>query len=510
MTGNFQKSIKNVAISIGSSIFSIVLSFFSRSFFIHFLSVEYLGISGLFANILTILSFSEMGIGNVMVYSLYDPLKRSDHQKIKALLRVYQKAFWVVAGFILVAGSILNPFIMSLIRSAPDVPENIHLLFALYLCNTVMSYLYTYKKTMLLADQKNYIASIVTSTMNAVMILCQCILLYLTRSFVLYLLCQIVCTFLINIILTKIVNKQYPYLLDTNEEKLEPAQIRKLFSNIKALAISKVSGVVSSGTDNIIISKMFGIVPVGLVANYTLLINSVNSIFYTALTSVSGSIGSFNVDSTPSAKQTVFDQLFMVVFCLYSFICTCLLVLTQPFITLWLGEAYVMPSWVLIHLVIGIYVGSMNYPVYSFRTTAGLFQEVQYVYVACAITNVVLSILLGEIFNVAGVFMATWVSKLMLTEVADSYFTYKRVLQKNPWLYWCKYASFAMFAAVNALICWFVVTLVPTPGWFGFILKCVTCGLLNISINLCVLRKTCVFQTLRKRFDVLYHRRFCQ
>ena len=40
----------------------------------YYLSAEYLGLNGLFTNILTILSLVELGIGPAMTFSLYKPL----------------------------------------------------------------------------------------------------------------------------------------------------------------------------------------------------------------------------------------------------------------------------------------------------------------------------------------------------------------------------------------------------------------------------------------------------
>ena len=50
---------------------------------------EYLGISGLFSNILTLLSLTDMGIGTVLIYSMYEPLANKNEQKLKELMNQY-------------------------------------------------------------------------------------------------------------------------------------------------------------------------------------------------------------------------------------------------------------------------------------------------------------------------------------------------------------------------------------------------------------------------------------
>ena len=62
----------NLLVSVGGQLFSILLSFISRMFFIHYLSAEYLGLNGLFTDVLGILNLAELGIGTAMIFSLYE------------------------------------------------------------------------------------------------------------------------------------------------------------------------------------------------------------------------------------------------------------------------------------------------------------------------------------------------------------------------------------------------------------------------------------------------------
>ena len=70
-----------------------LLAFFSRIIFARVLSQEYLGVSGLFTSILTVLSLAELGIGDAICYSLYEPLAKRDTEKVKALMQFYGKIY---------------------------------------------------------------------------------------------------------------------------------------------------------------------------------------------------------------------------------------------------------------------------------------------------------------------------------------------------------------------------------------------------------------------------------
>ena len=65
--------------------------FISRTVIIMVLSVEYVGLSGLFSNVLSMLSLAELGIGEAIVFSLYKPVADNDTKKINAIMAFYQE-----------------------------------------------------------------------------------------------------------------------------------------------------------------------------------------------------------------------------------------------------------------------------------------------------------------------------------------------------------------------------------------------------------------------------------
>ena len=120
---------------------TILFSFVSRTIFIRFLSAEYLGISGLFSNVLTILSFAELGIGEAMVYAMYKPAKENDQEMLNSLLAVYQKAYAGIAIVVGIIGVILSFFLNSIVSEPPHIPENLQMIFWFFIANNVASYL---------------------------------------------------------------------------------------------------------------------------------------------------------------------------------------------------------------------------------------------------------------------------------------------------------------------------------------------------------------------------------
>ena len=84
-----QQVLLNSSVTFGCQIISLILGFVCRTVFTRMLGAEYLGISGLFTNILTILSFAELGIGSALVYRMYEPLAKKDYKKLHLFMELY-------------------------------------------------------------------------------------------------------------------------------------------------------------------------------------------------------------------------------------------------------------------------------------------------------------------------------------------------------------------------------------------------------------------------------------
>ena len=64
--------------SVAIRVSTLLLSFASRTVFIYVLGAEYLGLNGLFTNILSFLALSELGLGSAIAFLLYKPIAEND------------------------------------------------------------------------------------------------------------------------------------------------------------------------------------------------------------------------------------------------------------------------------------------------------------------------------------------------------------------------------------------------------------------------------------------------
>ena len=110
-------SMMNTSVALLAQVSAILMGFFTRVVFTRTLSEGYVGINGLFTDILNILSLSELGVGTAITYALYGPIAKKDYEKQKILMRLFRLFYRVTAAIVLIAGLLLIPFLDILMKA---------------------------------------------------------------------------------------------------------------------------------------------------------------------------------------------------------------------------------------------------------------------------------------------------------------------------------------------------------------------------------------------------------
>ena len=300
-----KKSIRNVIFTIVGFVVTTLLQLVNRKVFILFLSSEYLGLNGLFSNILSMLSLSEMGIGAAIVVALYKPIAEKNTEKVKSLMALYKKLYTIIGTFVLIAGALLTPFLHLLIKEMPDIPY-IHIYYLMFVIDSGLSYFYTYKRSLIICNQDNYISTTTTMLSSVGTKVVQLIILLLTHNYFLFLLVQILFTRLENVLISKIADKQYPFLKDKQYQKLSKDEIRTIRNNVFAMLAHKIGMVIVNATDNLIISKILGLAVLGVYSNYVLLTQTIESFVTKIFSSITASIGNLVAEQSKEEVETVY------------------------------------------------------------------------------------------------------------------------------------------------------------------------------------------------------------
>lgn len=446
-----KNSIRNSSFSIITQVLTVIMDFVVKTIFIAVLGSEYLGINGLFSNIITLLSLADLGIGVAIPYSLYKPLAEKNTKKIQGLMNFYRKIYNIIGIIVIVIGLSLTPFLPYIIKDMPDI-EGIYLIYAMFVVHSALSYFFVYKKFLIESDQKGYIVSKITFTCSVLLNIVRVTLLLLTKNFILYLFCSIVFVLIQNFWYSYKANKLYPYIKERNNETISDEDKLEITTNVKALLIYKIGSVVTNGTDNIVISKWIGLVAVGIYSNYILIVNSLNNVLMQLFNAITASIGNLVVTNNERSKA-IYEKLNFFNFYIYSLCSICLFILVNPFMYIWLGNDYVLSLSVSFLLAINFYITGMQAVTNSFRSAYGLFYKARFRPIAMVIINIIVSIILVKPLGIAGVLIGTIVSRLLTVSWLDPYVVYKYGFKDNVTTYYKTYIYyFIIFILSSGLL----------------------------------------------------------
>lgn len=475
-----ENSIINSAMSIVTQVLTVVLNFAVKTVFIKMLNDEYLGVNGLFTNIITMLSLADLGIGIAIPYSLYKPLAKKDEHKINVLMNFYKKVYTIIGIAVLLIGLSLTPFLGLIIKDIPKNVPHLSLIYILFVIHSASSYFFVYKKFLIDSDQKGYITSRIIFTFSTLLSIIQIILLVTTKNYILFLLSSIILVIIQNIYISSKANKLYPFIKNKTDEKLEKEDMEGIKKNVSSLFIYKVGTVIMNGTDNIIISKFIGLIIVGFYSNYVLIINSITTVLNQIFNAITSSIGNLVVTTNKKRSKEVYDNLNFANFWLYALFGVCIIVLINPFINIWIGKKYVMGFSIVFLLVLNFYVLGMQSVTNSFRNAYGLFWIAKYRPIIMVIINIVISVVLVQFIGIEGVLIGTLISRLVTTAWLDPYIVHKYGFEISPKSYYIDYLKYlVIFIAISTILNYFV-SMIAINNIFILILIAI---LVVISVN---------------------------
>lgn len=505
-------SILNIATGIGGYVINTILGFICRIIFVRCLSADYLGISGLFTNILTMLSLAELGIGSAVVYALYKPLAENDKSKIASLVKFYGKTYKAIGIFIGIMGLALMPFLNIIIRDVPNIKESIYLLYFIYLFNTASTYFFSYRSSLIIAAQQNYIVGGLNYIITIIQSIVQMVYLLVTREYIGYLLIQTAGTFIYNVLISHIAVKKFPYIKDKNIQPLKEDEKKPLFRDIKDLTIYKLSGLLVNSTDNIITTFFNGLVTTGMASNYTLLTTTLSSLLNQIFNGLTASIGNYNVTESKDKQYGMFKFLNMINFWAFGWASIGILFVSNDLVELCFGKNYVLGIEIPFVIALNFYTVGMQNAVWTFKQTLGLFKYGKFSQIFTALLNIAFSILLGYRFGLVGILFATFIARLFTNLWYDPYVVFKHGFYKKPLKYLYSYLKYLVILFIIAMICGISCNMISGGIVYRVILKCLICSFVHNFICILMFYRGKEFKYLKnltKRiFCIVYKNKF--
>lgn len=479
-------SILNIMTGFGGFFLNTIVGYICRMVFVRYLSAAYLGVNGLFSNIISMLSLAELGIGGAIGFALYKPLARQDHEKVRALMRYFQKAYQGIALVVTVFGLLLMPLLPVIINNQPTINENIYVIYLFFLFNTASSYLFSYRSTLLTASQRNYVVLGMNYLFTTLQSLIQIVVLVVTRNYILYLGIQTVTVLLNNLLVSKIALKVFPYLSEKSSVKLPRAEKKELFVNVKALTVNQLSTLLVNNTDNIAMTYFDGLVSVGIVSNYTLLVNTLTTLTSQLFSGLTAGVGNLTAKESNLKKYSFFKTLNLANFWIFSWGAIGIAFVSNDLVQLCFGAEYVLDPGIAILLAVNFYILGMQSSIYTYKNAMGLFKYSQYVLIFTAALNLILDVLLGRLFGVAGIILATIAARLLTNTWYEPYVVFRFGFKKSALLYLRTYLMYLIVLAASAIFSFGLCQMCSFPVVQNVIVKMIICSIVpNVVCFLC-------------------------
>ncbi len=479
-----RNTILNVATSIGGQLLVTVLKFVTRTVFIHTLGKSYLGINGLFSEILTMLSLSELGIDTAINFQLYKPLAEGDDKRVRVLMKFYKQAYRVIGVTIMVLGLCLIPLLPHLIRDYDSLGArgiNAVLIFIIYLLQSVSSYLFfAYRSAVMKANQKTYILDLADYVVTIATNIVQILVLVFLKNFILYTATIIVFNILKNFVNAVIATRYYPQFFTKEPDSLSKDEVLGLIKDCGALFVYKLNNVVIKATDNTVISAFLGLVAVGLYSNYLLFYTTIKSLLDKLFTAAKASTGNLFATGTIEKKYQFFQVMNFLSAVLFGTAGVGVAVCADEIIKVWVGSDYLIAPPFAVLIGIEILFHGMKINLGQVRNVTGVFRQMWFRPVLGVIINLGVSIWLVQVCGIYGVIIGTITADVLTNFLVDpsvihkySFNNYRPVSE----YYRKNLAYLAIIAAVCALDILICRHLLVGHGWLSVIVHMIVVGI---------------------------------
>ena len=493
----------NAIIGMSSQVITTLVGLISRKVFVMMLGYEMQGVNTTFTSIISMISLAELGIGTAIICNLYKPLAEQDEEKIISLMQLYSKVYRAIAGIVFVIGICVCPFLNMLIEEDVDTLY-LTVLYLLFLMDAVISYLFAYKRSIITADQRNFIITLVHTFAQIAMNALQILVLLKTKSFILFLVLKVLFRFIENAIISYIANKQYPFIKTKEKHPVDKATKDNIIGNTKALALHYVGNYLINGTDALIITKFLGAAVTGVYSNYLLITTTLREVLGQFSSNITASFGNIIACGEKDNLFNAFKKSMFVAFVFSNFAAVSLFCLFNPFISIWmgakLGEESLLSMPVVGIISFNFYIVVLSEPLGSLRASAGLFRPDRYLHLVLAALNLVISICFVKIkfIGLFGVFLGTLICLFIKEMTVLPRIVCHQLLNISTWKYLKRLYLYILITVVNSAVTYGVCSLVSFENAIlTLVVKAVICVIIPNVIVILLFHKTDEFVYLR-------------
>ncbi len=489
-------SAKNGIVGIITLLILALVGFVVTRVLISTIGIEYNGLNGLFNNIISILSITELGLSAAISFNLYKPILDKDTEKINSIMFFYRKCYRIIGITIMALAVIVAIFVPIFVKDSSFSNNYIRFVFLLFALNSSISYFFSYRRSLFYANQREYVNTIIDFIMKLIKHILQITVLLVFKNFTAFLIVNIIVTFINNVFIYIKSKKEYPEI-NLKEAKRNRKAEKEVINSVKSLSIVQVLTSLNSFTDNILISSLINITTAGLYTNYYLIITELNRVIITIYNGVGASIGNLIAEGKKGKIKEIFTNIDYLSFFIGSFCCISLYIIMEPFVNIWLGNEYLLPNMCLLILAINFYLVVIKQPLIYFLKNSGNFKSLIIPMALECVLNLIISIILAINIGLIGILIGTLVSSiisymLIIRKISATFELEKGSLIRDQIL-------FAFITCIELILFKFIANHIAISNiWLNLIISAIICLLLPNIISILILKKSKKLDYLRR------------
>ena len=294
----------NTAWAIFSQFITVLLSLLTRKVFLNYLGAELLGVNSLFADVLMLFSFADLGFGTAIMFSMYQPIAEHDTKKVSSLLLMYRDIYRCVVFVLIIISLGFVPF-LSYIKTNITI-NNLIVYYFIFQLNNIAEYIWAYRENYIIACQRERELSKWNLVYNVTKSIVQIVSLMILHDFIIYLVSGLLCTAIKKILVNRYILINYPITALKNVEQLPRDEKKCIIRKSMALLITKVGNLIINQTDSLIVSYVISVVQWGYASNYLVIKKAIFTVSDKIYSAVLPSMGNLIVESDKDHQTDVF------------------------------------------------------------------------------------------------------------------------------------------------------------------------------------------------------------
>ena len=440
-----KNSFKNVTSIVLLNILIGLLGFFKVRVFIQAFSNDIYSLNQLFYQIFGYIVIADLGFGLLLNKRLYDAFAKNSQDEINNIYSTSCK-FYKILGIIIIAISLIVSFVVHYLTKADLSNIYIQVVFLIFIVRNILDYFFIAQRSVMEADQKSYKINHLIKGIKIIETIIEIILALIGVNYLYILFPGIIITLIINTYINKKVYKEYPWLKNNHTFN------KKYLTGTKDLIYLKLSGLMNSNTDIILISTFINPLSVIIYTSYSYITKFITDTIYIIATAITPSYANALIKENKEKSHYIFTELNTLFLFIASFCTIMLFTFLNNLINLWVGNEFLVNT---ITLTLFCIITFQNIGMKAIMITInslGLFKETKVATILETIINLLLSFIMIHKLGLIGVLIGTILSYYITSFIQNSYYIYKNIFQKKVSSYLLNYFCVIIITIVFILI----------------------------------------------------------